>query len=85
MGDDFAARYYEEYFKRPSIVDTEMYTGQHYEITGYHNNKYLSTNPNMVSRICNTIIKCLKEQKYLPKLIVVVLDNDLIRYMNFNQ
>ena len=84
VGNDFAAHYYEEYFKRPSITDTEMYIRQNYEITGYHN-KYLSTNPNMVSRICNTIIKGLKEQKYLPKLIVVVLDDDLIKYLNFNQ
>ena len=39
----------------------------------------------MISRIRNTMVTGIQEHKYLPKFVIVVIDDDLIRYINYPQ
>ena len=58
---------------------------QNFEMSGYYNNKFDGLNPNMISRVRNTIIAGIKQDVHLLKMIVVVLDDDLIKYLNFGR
>ena len=83
MGDDFVERSFETYFKRMDTSIGKPYTNINYEVSGYNNNKFTSINPSMLSRISNTIIKGLQEKIHMPKMIVVVLDDDLVKFVNY--
>ena len=78
IGDEFMSQSFEEH-----LYQTERYAAIQFELFGYYNNKYTSANPNMVSRIRNQMVRAVKENILLPKFIVVVLDENLIKYMNY--
>ena len=40
--------------------------------------------PNRLARILNALTKAMRDEAYIPKIIVVVLEDDIIRYLNFN-
>ena len=44
--------------------------------------KYLSADQNMVSRFHNSLAKIIQEKVILPKWIVIIPDDDLIRFMS---
>ena len=67
------------YFLR---ADTPGYTVTHFDVAGFYNNQYRSTNPNVVSRLRNTIIKGIDAEKLLPKFILVIPDDDLIKVVD---
>ena len=62
---------------------TECYTTDNFKVAGFNNNKFGTNNPNAVSRIRNLMVRALKEQVFLPKMIIIVVDDDIIRYLNF--
>ena len=82
VGDDFASRSFDPYFKLNKDSE-DTYMMSNYKVTGYNNNKFLSVNQNMVSRLRNTIVTGFKEQTYAPKFVIIVLDDDLVKYVNF--
>ena len=44
------------------------------------NNTDLSYNENAISRFHNNFIGAITDQKIFPKVVVIVPDNDIIRY-----
>ena len=57
----------------------------YYEFAPYCNSKFDSTNTNMLARIQNAFAKGLNSSKSgkLPKYVIVVLDDDLISYLDY--
>ena len=47
------------------------------------NSRYNSNNQNILSRIPNTFATALNKNKILPKYVVVVLDNDLVNALQY--
>ena len=43
-----------------------------------------TTENNRLVRITNSLIKAMKDEAAVPKILVVVLEDDIIRYVNFN-
>ena len=81
LGDDLPSCTYETNFAR---VKPEGYAISNYEVQDFSNNKFTTINPNMISRIRNLMAQAIKEQVLLPKFIVIVPDDDIIKYVNFS-
>ena len=57
-----------------------IYMIEEFEVSGFNNNKNLSYDKNVISRMRNNLIGAMKDQPVLPKFIVIVLDDDVITY-----
>ena len=51
-----------------------------FEISGFNNNKNASYDNNTLSRFRNGLVAAITDQKILPKMAVIVPDDDLINY-----
>ena len=56
-----------------------------YDVYGFCSNKFLSTNPSLISRLRNALVKGIQEQVLLPKFVVVVVDDDIIKSLSGEQ
>ena len=80
LGDNFVANTYTNYFKRSPakfpLTDT-------FDMSAYCSSKYSDKNVNMLSRIQVSLVHAINKHKYLPEYIVIVLDGDLIEFLNY--
>ena len=53
---------------------------EYFDISAFMNSKYVSADQNMLSRIRSLLIQAIKTQIVFPKIIAVVLDDDLIHF-----
>ena len=83
VGDEFMSRSFDQHFMQPD--EDEFYTRENYDVFGFHTNQYMSNNPSMVSRIINQLEKAITEQVLLPKWLVIVLDDDLIKSVKYDK
>ena len=83
--DEFGSRSFEQFFK--SRMNNEGYVKTHFDIYGFTNNMF-SENPSVIARFAN-LMKVATEEKTttekrigpLPKLIVIVPENDIIKVL----
>ena len=54
-----------------------------YEITAVNSSKYSDKNSNMLSRIQIAVAKMIEKQVLLPKFVIMVLDDDLIEFLQY--
>ena len=81
IGDNFMAETYRNHYKK---VDDDWYTKQNFEVTPFCSSKHNDSNSNMISRILNTFGYAVNKKFQLPKFAVLVLDDDMIRYLDCN-
>ena len=86
FGDDFGSRLFEQYFKARKSIDYNGYVMANFDTVGFFTN-FFNDNPSMVSRMANlmnSVIECKYNSKLmsLPKLIVIVPDNDIIKLLS---
>ena len=86
FGDNFASKSFEQHYRSRKNEDFNTYVKTHFDIRGYFNNIF-SDNPSVISRLANlmaTAISQKVDQKWLPlpKLVVVVPDDDLINVLD---
>ena len=55
-----------------------------FEVYGSFSSKYTSTDQNTVSRFRNVLAQLIQDKVILPKFIVVVPDDDIIKYFGYN-
>ena len=79
LGDEFGFNSFNKYYVLHQ-TDEEEYMKNAFEIGGFMNNKSKSYDVNVLSRFRNNLIGVISDQLILPKIIVIVPDNDLIRY-----
>ena len=77
FGDDLAARSFEDNFRQHKPPDN--YSAYHYEVKSYNKNKFFTNNPSLISRLHNLMVTAITERKFLLKMIVVVVDDDLVK------
>ena len=80
VGDNFMSTTYRQYFK---LAEHTFYTKKHFEIVKHCNSRFALNYQNMISRIVNTVISLTNSKKYLPAYLVLVLDDDMIEYLNY--
>ena len=90
MGDEFGSRSFEKYFQARKSMDYNSYVKAHFDVSGYFNNTFTCDNPSMLIRISNLMINALDKQLDckqlpLPKLFVRVVDDDLIKSIQYSR
>ena len=85
FGDSFASRSFEQYFQNRKAADYNGYTKANFDTSGFFNN-FTSDNPSVTGRLSILLAiaaKCQLAGKLvpLPKLIIVVPDDDLIKQL----
>ena len=85
MGDNFIPRSFRNHYKKRETEKIEHYVKKQYEYDAHCSSRWSSTNTNMLLRIRNSLVTALNKNKSgtLPRYIIVVLDNDLITYLDF--
>ena len=88
VGDNFAATTYRKHFLNKSEVyvehgEVEDYIKNNFEFKMYCNSRFNSPTGNMFVRIQNTFAGAVNKNVSLPKYNLIVLDDDLITYMDF--
>ena len=86
FGDDFASKSFQQHFQSRQSTDYNGYIKAHFNTTGFFNN-FMADNPSVISRMANLLTfalskKCDGKLLPLPRIIVVVPDNDLLRTMD---
>ena len=81
--DEFGSKSFEKYFK-PRDISDGYYSKTHFDVTGYSSNSY-GDNPSTIARFANLLKKAVstvgagKKLQPMPKIIVIVPDNDIIK------
>ena len=83
IGDNFLATTYRKYFNKNQEFDFLL--KKQFEIYTFCNSKYSCKNTNLLSHLQNTLVAALNEQFLLPEYIVVVLDDDIIEYLDYKK
>ena len=80
LGDDFAYNTYQQYFKNLKAEDgtPNTYTYLNFEVRAYLTSQNSMNSKNILSRLRNALVTALNEHSVLPKLIVLVPDDDII-------
>ena len=84
LGDEFMHKTYNQHF-RDRRMDQKLYMKEHFEVMDYSKSKYDALDRNAFSRIRNLMVKAMKEQVLLPKMIIIVPDDDLASYFQASQ
>ena len=82
IGDNFLAETYRKFFKK---AGSEFYMKDKFEVIPFCSSRFSDKNLNAVSRIINSFIAAVNSKTYLPMYIVIVLDDDLIEYLQYKK
>ena len=87
LGDDFAYNTYQQFFKNLKSEDGNptTYTYLNFEVRAYLTSQNSMNTKNILSRIRNSLVTVLNEHTMLPKLIVIVVDDDIINQVEDDQ
>ena len=85
LGDNFTAKSYRAHFKKRDDQVAQHYIKANYDSIAFCNSRFASKNTNMISRLQNTFAHGLNHCKngFLPLYVIVVLDDDMITYLNY--
>ena len=79
-GYNFAASTYRNFFKN---AEFPSHIKENFNIDIFCQSKYENSDRNMLNRIRNSFIQGINKCSHLPKLIVLVLDDDIIEYIDY--
>ena len=84
VGDNFTAKSFKGHFKRNNPT-WKHFIKENYEFAAFCNSVYSSANVNMLARKQNAFASALSSEKKekIPNYVVIVLDDDLISFLNF--
>ena len=80
IGDNFVAATYRQHFKKTKI---KSFVKENFEVFAFCSSKFADKNTNMISRMQIAFATALNKRIYLPKFVVIVLDDDLIQYLQY--
>ena len=78
IGDDFVANTFDQYVKN-AVRKTELYMKRSYDISCFAKKSHESNIRNVIARVKFQLVKALDTECLLPKSILVILDDDIIR------
>ena len=82
VGDNFLVKTYWPYFKIPER-DHSFFMTDEYEVYPICNSKFNSADGNLLSRLCNIVVTALNTKPKIPKYCLIILDEDLMKYLDF--
>ena len=78
IGDDFGFHSFQKYYYKQHKSDRYMI--EEFEVSGFHNDSKASYDVNTISRFRNCFVGAIKDQAILPKYVVIVPDNNIIKF-----
>ena len=81
IGDTFVATTYREHFKKER--EYNFFCKENFEVSAYCRSRQSEKDQNIIRRIKNSLIGGLNKHWKLPKYIVVVLETDLIEFVDY--
>ena len=80
MGDGFVHRTSDQHLVHPTYTTegNKFFMKENFALKVYATDRYSSNNPSLLSRLRNQLINAINENVLLPKIILVVLDRDVI-------
>ena len=83
VGDTFISTTVQQYFLDNPFADS--YARTNMEVLTVNTKTIMGQRvDNPLSRVYNNLVSAMKKQATLPKLMVIVLEDDIIRYANYN-
>ena len=83
LGDQFAfSTFYQHYHQRKDGF--KSYIRENIEVPAYCKNDLSSTNRSVISRLRNALVEGIKEHIFLPKMVIIVPDLDITKFMGYN-
>ena len=80
LGDEFAISFFEQYFKEKTLKGYNAgYIRNNYDVMAKLSSQYMSQTKNFLSRFRNLLVSAITDQPRLPKIIVNILDTDLMK------
>ena len=87
--DEFCSRSYTQHFKHHTVTSSsvpegiesksKMYCAENYELFDYSTTQYKSSIRNILARFRSLVMHAIQENKILPKAIVFVPDDDIVK------
>ena len=81
VSDTFGFNSFEKHYFQRKHSEFDGYVRENFEINGYFNNKNNNMDSSIFGRQRNLIVSAVNENKYLPKLVVLVPDDDIVDYL----
>ena len=82
VGDNFMAKTVRVNFDK---AEEDYYIKNNFQIIKNCNSRYSSNNTNLLSRFVNSLISLLNTQAVLPEYILLILDNDIIQFFEYEK
>ena len=87
IGDEFSNhtfdQHYQDHKARLNYVESDSYAFKNYEVREFTSNKYDSLIGSTICRIRNSFVRALNKHSSLPKLVVVVVDDDITKNLTW--
>ena len=81
IGDNFVATSYQNHFKK--AVETDFFMKSRFEISSFCSSKFSDKNTNPLSRLQICVATAISNKTNLPHYMLLVIDDDLIKYLQF--
>ena len=85
IGDTFVSSSYERMLKMDNNEHNQnkLYIREQYDVFAHFNTSHFDTN--FLSRLRNVLVATFNKSDQLPRAIIVILDNDLLCFINHNK
>ena len=80
LGDNFLASTFRPCYKKGTV---DMYLKNEFEVNAFCSSKFNDKNQNIISRMQITFANALNGSKHLPYAMMILMDDDLIEYLNY--
>ena len=81
IGDNFGFNSFQKYYHEQEKMERFMI--KEFEVSGFNNDSKASYDINMISRFRNCFMGAITDQAILPKYVVIVPDNDIIKFFKW--
>ena len=85
LGDEFVHRSYVQHYKHATNEDkSKPYMIEHYDVHFWATTRYSSSIRNILALFEGLLALAIKEKCLLPKAVVIIPDDDIIKQLKFN-
>ena len=81
IGDNFTTTTYREHFTKRNM---NWFMRDNFELVFFSKSRFNSNNPNMLSRLVNSLITAVNSRVKLPKVMVILLQQDFIEALQYD-
>ena len=81
IGDNFVASSYRNHFKK--VSGEHLYTKKYFQVEAYCSSRFSDSNGNMISWLQISMAQAINKSTYLPDYIIIVLEDDIIEYLEY--